>query len=86
MADEDEKPLSALVYYQPIEPADIEEIEGKTTQELIEFLSREFSALGLGLEELWKRMAKALGEGRRQIAPVNGRQRIIDETRQMELF
>jgi hypothetical protein len=86
MADEDEKPLSALVYYQPIEPGDLKEIEGMPTPGLIKFLSRGFSALGLGLEELSGRMAKPRKEGRRRIAPVNGRQRIIDETRQMELF
>jgi len=82
---DEEKPLSTLAYYQPIEPADIEETEGKTTPELIEFLLRELSAVGLGLEELWKRMAKAPGEGRRQIAPVNGRQMKIDEA-QKRLF
>jgi len=85
MAD-DEKPLSTLVFFQPIEPADIEEIEGKTTQKLIEFLSREFFALGLGLEELSARMAAAPREGRRRMAPVNGRQKTIDGTLQMELF
>ena len=86
MADEDEKPLSTLAYYQPIEPADIEEIEGMPTPKLIEFLSREFFALGLGLEELSRRMAKIPREGRRRMAPVNGRQKTIDQALQMELF
>ena len=83
---DNEKPLSTLAYYQPIEPADIEEIEGMPTPKLIEFLSREFFALGLGLEELSRRMAKALGEGRRQIAPVNGRQITSAASLPMELF
>ena len=86
MADEDEKPLSTLAYYQPIEPADIEEIEGKTTRELVAFLLRELSVIGLALEELSGRMAKAPREGRRRIAPVNGRQITSSASLQMELF
>lgn len=86
MTDENEKPLSALVYYQPIEPADIGEIEKKKTPELVASLSRELIALGLGLEELSRRVVKAPREGRRRMAPVNGRQGTIDGTIQMGLF
>lgn len=85
MAD-DEKPLSTLVFFQPIEPGDLKEIEGKTTRQLITFLLLELSVIGLGLEELSARMAAAPREGRRRMAPVNGRQKTIDGTLQMELF
>jgi hypothetical protein len=83
---DNEKPLSTLVFYQPIEPGDLKEIEGKTMGELITFLLRKLSAIGLGLEELSGRMAKAPREGRRQIVPTNGRQMTSAASLQMELF
>jgi len=58
MADEDEKSPFELVFYQPIQAADIELIEGKKTPELVALLLRELAVIGLGLDELSERMAK----------------------------
>jgi hypothetical protein len=85
MTNENGKPLSALIWYQVVEPEDIEEIEGKTTGELVTFLLRELSFIGLGLEEISARMAAAPRE-RRRIAPTNGRQIASAASLQMELF